>query len=83
MIHTYRHDPKTGHDFETHQKCDKDGCLVCDGGLSMCVTCGGAEASLPSQCPRERMSAIQEDAVQAGVADYRDGHWFMPVRGKG
>lgn len=48
-------------------------CARC--ALYICETCGGAEASLPKHCPGARMTVQQQDAVQAGAADYRDGGW--------
>jgi hypothetical protein len=57
-------------------RCDRDhGCPICDGGLALCTVCGGAEASLPHECPGYRMTADQEDAVQAGTLDFRNGDW--------
>lgn len=56
-------------------------CPVCQGGLSLCVTCGGAEASLPRQCPGVMMTDLQAESVQLGVADYdlRRGGWYEVV----
>ncbi len=47
------------------------GCHLCAGGLAVCQTCGGAEGSLPTDCPREWMGAEREEAVYAGLLDYR------------
>lgn len=49
------------------------GCNWCS--LFVCATCGGAEASLPTHCPQERMDASRQDAVQARAVDFRDGQW--------
>jgi hypothetical protein len=46
-----------------------------DDGLVHCKVCGGAEASLPTHCPGERMSEETESDVQNGLTDYRDGQW--------
>lgn len=57
------------------------GCMYCDGGLGLCVVCGGAEASLPRHCPGERMTEAQEDAVTAGLLDFeRNAGWHMPIQ---
>lgn len=45
-------------------------CNICDGGLSHCVTCGGAEGSMPTHCPGERMPQEVSDAVYGGLCDY-------------
>lgn len=48
------------------------GCMICAGGVSFCDTCGGAESSLPSHCPQQRMPQEVRDSVQDGELDY---HW--------
>lgn len=59
-------------------ECAKDctGCIYCNGGLAHCTICGGAEASLPTDCPGEKMSQQQQDNVQAGNADFKNGVWI-------
>lgn len=47
------------------------GCHLCHGGLALCSRCGGAEGSLPTDCPGERMSEEQDKAVYAGELDWR------------
>ena len=63
-----KHDPET---------CEPDcsGCHLCDGGLIACKVCKGAEASLPTHCPGYVMSREQEEGIQAGWLDFRDGLW--------
>lgn len=46
-------------------------CGICEGGLALCTTCGGAEGSLPTDCPGERMHELVENEVYAGNLDYR------------
>jgi hypothetical protein len=57
-------------------------CPICDGGLSLCTVCGGAEGSMPTDCPGHRMQAEVSDAVYAGEVDYdrRDGWVQRDVR---
>lgn len=50
-----------------------DGCMFCHGGLFACVTCGGLEGSVPTDCPGERMPEVVADEVYAGAIDYRRG----------
>lgn len=70
--------------FTAHKlsRCDTTcpGCMICEGGLALCVTCRGGEASLPSQCPMRRMTCEEEMAVQAGDLDYKDGAWHTLTR---
>lgn len=44
-------------------------------GLACCVLCGGAEGSLPTECPGVVMTSEQHDEVYGGRLDYRDGAW--------
>jgi hypothetical protein len=54
-----------------------EGCMICEGGLASCVTCGGGEASLPRHCPGARMTCEEADRVQAGTLDYdRQMGWY-------
>ena len=63
--------------FTNHKlsKCDDscNGCFVCEGGLALCTVCGGAESSLSTHCPGEKMSAQTANFVSSGVID-----GFMP-----
>lgn len=56
---------------------DCPGCILCEGGLAVCVVCGGGEAALPTDCPGEDMTSIQMNAVQAGALDYRRGRGWI------
>jgi hypothetical protein len=62
--------------------CDHDcgGCVLCSGALFSCATCGGAEASLPTDCPGARVQLVLLDEVQAGRLDYtrREGWTRSP-----
>ena len=54
---------------------DRNGEIV----LSLCRRCGGAEASLPTQCPGQPMLPHQMDEVQAGSLDFDEGCWLVPA----
>jgi hypothetical protein len=54
---------------------DQGYCFICEGGLAWCQTCGGGEASLPKECPGVKMTKFQQDEVQGGRLDFRDGEW--------
>lgn len=59
--------------------CDRPECPFCRGGLAFCTVCKGAEASLPTDCPGEKMGAKLEDDVQEGRANYlRQYGWVTP-----
>ena len=46
-----------------------------DDGLAHCKVCGGAEGSLPTDCPGQRMTEKQEDSVMFGSLDFLNGQW--------
>lgn len=73
------------HNFRTPANCrceDPRFCPVCEGGLKHCRTCGGAEGSLPTECPGVRMTEQQETEVYARELDFIDGAWkvTIPIR---
>lgn len=51
------------------------GCVYCRGNLACCLTCGGAEASLPTECPGYKMSAEREREVLVEALDFVGGRW--------
>lgn len=65
----------TLHGPSDHPPGDSDNCQACI--LSLCKVCGGAEASLPTECPGERMTIFAEDNVEDGKLDYRRGEWWI------
>ena len=55
-------------------------CFACC--LAWCMTCGGAEGSLPTECPGVRMTGAQGDAVYDGELDFVGGRWVEKERVK-
>lgn len=51
-------------------------CMFCDGGIFQCSVCGGAEGSLPSECPGYLIPMDMQDAIYNGALDYKDGKWI-------
>ncbi len=49
-------------------------------GLFSCSVCGGAEGSLPTECPGVRMGPYLRERVYAGRYDFRDGRWVVRPR---
>jgi hypothetical protein len=45
--------------------------------LFICEVCGGAEGTLPTDCPGVRMDAETEDKIYAGKLDYIDGKGWV------
>lgn len=56
--------------------CEDERCFTCNGGLALCTICGGAEATLPTHCPGNRMTTEQQEAVQNKQNDYVNGAWI-------
>lgn len=63
------------HTEKDHHPADENRCITCEGGLALCKACGGAEASMPTDCPGSPMTGEQMDEVQAGHLDYVNGEW--------
>lgn len=55
-----------------------DSCTACV--LSLCTVCGGAESSLPTDCPGEKMYGVIEDEVTAGNIDYLHRFGWIQLR---
>lgn len=68
------------HNYFTPKECDCDkegGCNICDGALTVCKVCGGAEGSLASECPGYRVHPDVLDAVYSGQIDFKGGLWTV------
>lgn len=65
------------HDCKTPAECScgSAGCMICDGGLSLCKVCGALEGSLTKECPGERVPMSKQDRVYAGEIEYVGGRW--------
>lgn len=48
---------------------DRNGEVV----LSLCKICGGAESSMPTECPGFRLSVLQLEDISDGLLDFRSG----------
>lgn len=62
------------HTFENHDKCEIDHCQICEGGLSYCTTCHGAESSLSTHCTGEHLTEHDQIYISNGD-DFKDGKW--------
>ena len=51
--------------------------------LHYCTTCCGAESSMPTECPGEKMTAAQSERVMASALDFRDGRWVIAAYAQG
>jgi hypothetical protein len=77
--------PLHGHVWDKcRQPCPRPGiCMICDGGLSVCVTCGAYEGGLATECPGPqtvdfKLGIYVDALVYAGMIDFRDG-WWVPL----
>jgi len=60
---------------ECSEDCDDFNCKFCVGGLFLCTVCGGAESSLTTDCPGEKMTEDQHIGVSLGKLDFINGKW--------
>jgi hypothetical protein len=68
----------------TDDWCVEGQCQWCEGGLAYCPTCGGAEGSLPTECPGGEMDLVTQDRVAKGEVDFVNGTWVeLPTRKEG
>ncbi len=74
----------SAHVFYSCQKpCPNPGtCRYCDGALAYCVTCKGAEGTLPTDCPEKAMPEAVQEAVMRGNIDYKKDRWIICHRHK-
>jgi hypothetical protein len=66
----------------TDNRCVEGRCQWCGGRLAYCPTCGGAEGSLPTECPGGEMDRVTEDRVTKGEVDFVNGAWVELPRGR-
>lgn len=64
-------------EFNDHKlhSCKNVDCFTCDQGLADCIVCGGAEGSLPTDCPGLKMSAEARQGVYDKKLDFVKGKW--------
>jgi len=53
-------------------------CPFCEEEILACATCGGAEGSLPKQCPGVKISEDDQQLIYKGVLDFtRERRWHV------
>lgn len=62
--------------YECSPGCDDEFCVYCRGCLAYCTVCGGAESSLPSECPGRKMDTTEQDAVMNFKLDFVNDSWI-------
>jgi hypothetical protein len=65
------------HQFEKHENCQIQNCPVCDGGLSVCAVCGGAEGSLTTDCIGRKLDERELQEVYLGASDFVGNTWVV------
>lgn len=68
------HDMRNPHD-SPRVDCVNPYCMFCEGGIEVCVECGGAESTLTTHCPLEQISYETGQRITAMKLDYRDDKW--------
>jgi len=69
MKHKYLEYPECGCELEGH-------CMICDGALSVCTVCKGAEIELTTDCIGKPLTDNQRIGVANGD-DYKEGKWEL------
>ena len=69
--------------FTCGSGCNLTFCAFCQGGLILCMVCGGAEATLTKECCGRQMMAAEQDAAGSGGLDYCAGQWHRADRAVG
>lgn len=62
------------HTFLKHKNCTDFNCPICEGGLSYCTTCKGAESGLTTDCCGYELTDQEQCAISCGD-DYKDKKW--------
>ena len=57
--------------------CTKEDCMVCDGGLGLCVVCGCAEGEWTTHCCGYLYDPVVGESVYAGEVDYVEPHGWV------
>lgn len=67
--------------LKTHREheCNEEVCWICEGRLFLCTICGGAEGTLPYECPGVRMTQAQATDVISLRKDFVGGEWRVPT----
>lgn len=60
----------------TFHNCNSPDCFTCNGGLSYCDVCKGAEGGLPTECSGKPLSQEELDDVYAGRKDFINNIWI-------
>jgi hypothetical protein len=69
------------HKYLKHENCELPHCNICDGGLAVCVVCGGAEGKLTTDCCGYKLNSNVLNEVYLGDSDYKDGSWIFKKKG--
>ena len=64
------------HDLLEHKNCTEWNCPICDGGLALCVICGGAEGSLTTECCGRKLTKDEQKLIMNGALDFQDNRWI-------
>lgn len=58
-------------------KCTEENCYICNGVLSFCTVCGGAEDGLTTHCLGRRISESEEKDVYLKIRDFKNNKWIL------
>lgn len=55
--------------------CIEQQCIFCDGELSLCTVCNGAEGTLTTHCCNRKITDIEEELIYQGYLDFKNNKW--------
>jgi hypothetical protein len=64
------------HKYKEHEDCKLVHCPICDGGLSICEVCNGAEITLTYDCCGRRLTEDEEYQIACGLLNFKNGKWL-------
>ncbi len=70
----------TNHKFLIHENCTKNNCLICDGGILVCIVCGGAEIELTEDCCERELTEDEKIKIAKKDIDFINGEWVKKRR---
>jgi len=73
MEHQYYECPPDKHENEDYY----GGCPFCDGGLGLCIICGGLEGSLTSECYGKQLDENILELIYKKGLDFKNDHWTI------
>jgi len=73
MEHQFYKCPPDKHENEEYYT----NCPYCEGGLGLCIICGGLEGSLTSDCCGHNLDECVLEAIYKGGLNFKNNEWTV------